>query len=156
MSKNIEQTVQNWVQEYLTDKPNLFLVDARRLPPNRISILLDGEPNVSIEECTSLNRALGHWLEEQNLIPNAYILEVGSPGLDKPLLLPRQYIKNIGRLLKVQLHSDSKKIEGRLTEANETKISLEVKTKEKGKKSATEILEIAISDVKEAKIQIEF
>ena len=46
-------------------------------------------------------------------------LEVSSPGLDEPLKLHRQYLKNIGRKVEVLL-KDGRKIEGKLLEVNET------------------------------------
>jgi ribosome maturation factor RimP len=48
-------------------------------------------------ECAQVSRYVGFKLEEENVIEEAYNLEVSSPGIDTPLMLVRQYTKNIGR-----------------------------------------------------------
>ncbi len=154
MSKT-EDKITLWVEKYLVDFPHLFLVEARIVPPLRLSIALDGEPAVTIDECTQLSRSIGTWLEENNIIDKAYILEVGSPGVDKPLRMPRQYYKNIGRSLKVSLLNEKTKLEGLLTQATEHKITLQVTTG-KGKKAETAEHIIEYTDIKEAKIALDF
>lgn len=73
----------------------------------KITVLLDSDTGVSIDECAAVSRRLGHRLEELNWIENAYTLEVSSPGVDFPLTFPRQYPKHVGRTLVVTLRDGS-------------------------------------------------
>ena len=51
-----------------------------------IRVLVDKvEGGISLDECTRINKRLGDILEEQGIIPDRYVLEVSSPGLDRPL-----------------------------------------------------------------------
>jgi ribosome maturation factor RimP len=81
-------------------------------------------------------------------------LEISSPGLDEPLKLHRQYVKNIGRLVEVILKSGIKK-EGRLVNATNDEIIVE---EEKGNKKRKEIVQhiISYNDIKTTKIQIKW
>jgi ribosome maturation factor RimP len=98
---------------------------------------------------------VGFHLEEENVISTAYNLEVSSPGIDAPLTLTRQYVKNIGRNLAIKM-ADSKKREGKLNGLTEDAILIEEKITEKGKK--TRIIEsaIPIKQIAETKVLISF
>ena len=69
----------------------------------KLVILIDNEAGVSIEECAKVSHQLDDLIEAQSLIPNAYTLEVSSPGIDIPLTERWQYEKNLGRKLTVTL-----------------------------------------------------
>ena len=86
------------------------------------------------------------------LYPLIFSLEVSSPGLDEPLKLLRQYIKNIGREVEVITNDEVKK-EGRLTAVTEEKINIEY-TEGKGKKALLIKDEIYFTNIKQTKIQI--
>ena len=81
-------------------------------------------------------------------------MEISSPGLDEPLKLRRQYLKNIGRYVEVILKSGIKQ-EGKLISATEKEIVIE---EEKGNKKKKEVIQHALSydDIKTTKIQIKF
>ena len=81
-------------------------------------------------------------------------LEVSSPGLDEPLKLKRQYIKNTGRNVEVILH-DGSKVEGKLLAVNDADIQVE-EVKGKNKKRETLQHTIRIDNIKTTKIQIQF
>ncbi|MES2388914.1 MAG: hypothetical protein V4543_13005 [Bacteroidota bacterium] len=76
----------------------------------KISVLLDGDKGITIEDCIALSRKISKWMEEAGEaelgLDFAYNLEVSSPGVDFPLQTPRQYRKNIGRRLKVVTNDD--------------------------------------------------
>ena len=102
-----------------------------------------------------INRALYKQMEEMGLYPDGdFSLEVSSPGIDEPLKLIRQYIKNVGRFIEV-VKLDDTRLEGKLLEANEEKISIEI-TEGKGKKMTVNQLEVSISDIKQTKVQVKF
>jgi ribosome maturation factor RimP len=104
-----------------------------------------------------LSRNVGERIEEANLISNAYVLEVSSPGLDYPLQSLRQYKKNIGRTLKVVLEND-KIIKGKLLNVTEEgiKVGDEKKSKVKGKAPEITELEINFKEIKKTNVLASF
>ena len=146
----------------LADQPQYFLVDLKIKPTNNIKLFLDGDQGITIEKCISINRALYKQLEESGLFPNDdFSLEVSSPGLEEPLKLHRQYLKNKGRLVEILL-KDGRKIEGKLVEVNETELVIE-ETKGKnlpgrqaGKKKEIVQHQFLLNDIKSTKLQIVF
>jgi ribosome maturation factor RimP len=94
-------------------------------------------------------------LEETSFFPGGdFSLEVSSPGLDEPLKLRRQYLKNIGRAIEV-LRVDGVKNEGKLLTVTEEEIVVE---EEKGKGKKKELVQhtIPFSEIKATRIQIKF
>jgi ribosome maturation factor RimP len=133
----------------------LFVVEVRIKPTNNIKIYIDGDQGVSVDKLVSYNRKLYRQLEEEGLFPNGdFSLELSSPGLDEPLKLHRQYVKNIGRPVEVVLNDGAKK-EGVLQVVGDTQIEL-TETKGKGKKMETHTHVIPFSEIKATKIQIKF
>ncbi len=149
------------LEPYLEDD-KFFVVSLTAKPVRsvyHISILLDSDEGITIEQCASISRRLANDLETKEIFDTAYNIEVSSPGLDQPLVLPRQYVKNTGRNLKVQL-SDGQVLEGRLTAVNEQELSLELpKPKKKPKRGEPEPelnRIIPLGDVVKAFVQISF
>lgn len=151
----LEKRVRELVEEKIADRPELFLVDVKMLPNNKLIIHVDGDQGISIQDCVGISRHVGFHLEEENAIATAYNLEVSSPGVGEPLQLPRQYVKNIGRTIAVKLTNGDKK-EGKLLEAGETSITIEEQVKEKGKKATLVSSQIALNDIIETKVLISF
>ena len=154
MSKeNQIETVQKLLHPLLTD--DIFLVDIKIKPVNNIKIYLDADSGLGIEKCIKINRALYKVMDEMGIYPDGdFSLEVSSPGIDEPLKLHRQYVKNIGRNVEVTLKDDSKK-SGKLTTVNETDIVLEF-TEGKNKKAVLKQVAIPFSDIKETIVLIKF
>ncbi len=152
---NIEQRVTALVEEKIADRPDLFLVEVKMHGNGKLMILVDGDKGLSIQDCAAISRHVGFHLEEDNVIEHAYNLEVSSPGVDTPLKLQRQYMKNIGRSLGLKL-KDGHKIEGKLLNASATEITLEILIKEKGKKAQTLERDIALEEIAESKVLISF
>jgi ribosome maturation factor RimP len=146
------------------ENKDLFIVDILITGTSgmkKITVLLDGDKGVTIEDCARLSRKLGDLLEEKELIDSAYVLEVSSPGLDQPLKLKRQYVKNIGRRLKVMLN-DQKIKTGKLEEIKEDSILLSEEVKQKGpdgkpgKKIKLIQVEIPFTEIKKSSVLIAF
>ncbi len=134
---------------------DIFLVDLKVKPINNFKIYLDADSGFGIEKCIKINRALYKKMEEMALYPEGdFSLEVSSPGIDEPLKLHRQYIKNAGRMVEVSLLDGDKK-EGKLTAVNEDDITIEF-TEGKGKKAVTKELTIPFTEIKHTKVQIKF
>ncbi len=106
-------------------------VDVRGTGGSRVvNIYVDSDEDLSIEKLAKISREVGFLLETGDVIPGHYNLTVSSPGLDRPLRLPRQYQKNIGRSLRVHYRkpdgSGATEAEGKVTSAGEDAIELEI------------------------------
>ena len=146
----------------MLDEDNIFLVDIIIKPSKvsqKITILLDSDEGITIQECTSISRRLAKQLEELEVFSEAYTLEVSSPGLDQPLILLRQYLKNLGRTLKVTLKT-GETVSGVLTEADEETVTLQLPEPKKKSKIPVDELslvkKISRIDISKAVIEISF
>ena len=134
---------------------DIFFVDMKVKPTNNIKIFLDADSGLGIEKCIKINRRLYRQVEEMGFYPEGdFSLEVSSPGIDEPLKMLRQYVKNIGRSVEVTLNDDTIK-EGVLLEANEEMILIEA-TEGKNKKAVTTKVPILFADIKQTVVQIKF
>jgi ribosome maturation factor RimP len=84
-----------------------------------------------------------------------YTLEVSSPGIDHPLKLRRQYIKNTGKTVKIVLNNNEVK-KGRLTKVEENELVIETEVKEKKKKVRYDRFTIPFKDIKKTKVVVTF
>ncbi len=149
--------VQEVLDGVLTEHPTLFLIDLAVNDANKISIVLDGDSGVNLQDCITISRAVENNLDREE---QDFSLEVASAGLSRPLQLVRQYKKNIGRNLKVKTRSDEE-IEATLTAADEEIITLEWEAREpkkigKGKETVSKKIDIAYADIKEAIVIVSF
>ena len=152
---DIEKRVTELVEEKIADRPDLFLVDVKMHSNGKLIILVDGDKGIGIADCAQISRHVGFHLEEENVVDAAYNLEVSSPGIDAPLVLPRQYVKNVGRQLAIKMADGSKK-EGKLTGMTEDAVIIEEANKEKGKKAETIEVVVPFSQMTETKVLISF
>ena len=152
---DIEKRVTELVEEKIADRPDLFLVEVKMHSNGKLIILVDGDKGVGIADCAAISRHVGFHLEEENVLETAYNLEVSSPGLDAPLVLPRQYVKNVGRSLAIKMADGSKK-EGRLTGMTEDAVIIEEINKQKGKKAEAIESVVPLTQITETKVLISF
>ena len=152
---SVEKRIRALVEEKLVDRPDLFIVEIKVVNNSKVIILLDGDNGIGIHDCALVSRHVGFHLEEENLIDHAYNLEVSSPGLDTPLILDRQFQKNIGRTVIVKL-PEGKKEEGVLLNSDENSITISATIKEKGKKNTIIEKVINRSDIVEVKVTVSF
>ncbi len=149
------QVIESFVQAIMADEPSYFLVELKMGPSNNIKLFLDGDGGITIDKCVKVNRALYKKIEEAGIFRDGdFSLEVSSSGLDQPLKLIRQYRKNVGRLVELQL-LDGVKLEGRLAEVIEDGIIVE-ETKGKNKKKELIRHSVLFNNIKTTKIQIVF
>lgn len=133
-----------------------FLVDIK-LSPNRLAVFIDKPQGITIEECSALSRHLISELEPGGFLEK-HEVEVSSPGMDSPLVVPRQYLRRIGNELRV-VSREGRELKGVLTEADEEGISLrETRSRKENKKKIIEEVmhRIPFSDIKEAKLIFNF
>ncbi len=63
---------------------------------------IDKEGGITVDDCELVSRALEKHLDEEDYIPDAYILEVSSPGLGRPLKKEKDYIRSVGKRLEIR------------------------------------------------------
>ncbi|RIW16173.1 ribosome maturation factor RimP [Algoriphagus lacus] len=153
----LRQTIEKLVEKHLPDESH-FVVEVKvedKAGKTHVLILIDADQGVTIEACAKVSRAISEELETNELLGEAYVLEVSSPGLDYPLSSQRQYQKNIGRELKVMLNSGTD-VSGKLLEADSERVKLLVKKKEKGKKATEEEITLPVMEIKKSIVQVSF
>lgn len=151
--KKIEELLSGFLEE----RKDLFLVDLKFSAADDITVILDGDQGVTLQDCLDASRAIEFNVDREE---HDFALQVMSAGLSEPLTTPRQYRKNIGRELDL-LMTDSTKIEGELAKVEDDKITLILryrKPKEigKGKVDVVEEKEIPFTDIKKALVTIKF
>ena len=149
--------VQEVLDAALAEREHLFLIDLSINDANKISIVLDGDFGVNLQDCIDVSRAVENNLDREE---QDFSLEVASAGVSSPLKLVRQFKKNIGRTIKVKTIS-SEEIEAKLSMADDEKITLEWQAREpkkigKGKETVDKKLEIPYENIKEAIVIISF
>jgi ribosome maturation factor RimP len=98
-----------------------FIVDINLLPDSKVNVFIDKPEGIVVADCVKINRLLANNLEAEGI--NADIT-VSSPGLEEPFKVNKQYIKNIGRKVKVLTRSGEEKM-GKLVSANSEGIKIE-------------------------------
>ena len=151
-----KEKITNLIEEGLQEKPSLFLVDFSISDSYKISVTLDGDNGVQLQDCIDISRAIDSNLDREE---QDFSLEVASAGVSTPLKLVRQYKKNIGRTLKVKTATET--IEAKLENVTEETILLSWTTREpkkigKGKETVEHKREIPFSEIKEAIVIIIF
>ena len=95
-----------------------------------LTIVIDKEGGVTIDDCEKLHRAIDQPLDELDPIDTSYILNVSSPGIDRPLKTERDYRRNLNQKIAVKLYTplDNKKsYEGVLIAFDEETFTVELK-----------------------------
>jgi len=112
-----------------------------------LRVAIDKDGGVTMDDIADATREVSRVLDDTNAMgEQAYTLEVSSPGVDRPLTLPRHWRRNTRRLVKVTL-AEGEPVTGRITASDEDGADLEVEGTER---------RVAYADVVKAKIQIEF
>ena len=134
----------------------LFLVDIFISKSNSIKVEIDKhEGGVSVSDCMAVSRNVEHNLDREE---EDFEIHVSSAGIDRPLRILPQYIKNIGRTVDVVL-KDGSKFEGVLLSASEKELMIEtteIVKVEKKKQTIVEQKTFAMDKISETKIVITF
>jgi ribosome maturation factor RimP len=99
-----------------------------------VKVVVDGDGGVSLDAVADVSRAVSAALDAAeeiagDLLPGEYALEVGSPGVDRPLTLPRHWRRNVGRLVAVPLRTGDagdRQLTGRVLAADDEGVVLDV------------------------------
>jgi ribosome maturation factor RimP len=131
-----------------------FLEDVNLVNPGQhriVTVIVDGETGLNLDQVTVASKLVSELLDEASFMGETpFTLEVTSPGIDRPLTLPRHFTKNVDRLLKVT-KNDGVVVIGRIQSNTENDVTLEVTEK----KEVKEVI-IALSEIKRAMVEIEF
>ncbi|GAB2752071.1 ribosome maturation factor RimP [Kitasatospora kifunensis] len=120
----------------------------------QVQIDVDADGGVDLDAIAEFSREVGQALDESDVMGSAaYVLEVGSPGVDRPLTEPRHWRRNTGRLVKVQL-VEGGEIIARVLSSDEDGALVEVQPV-KGRGRAKE-RRLEFAEVAKARIQVEF
>lgn len=137
--------------------PEGFLVELKinRSARKSLQVFIDTDAGVTIEQCSIVSRHISKFLETVELFESAYELEVSSPGLDRPLILPRQYHKNVGRVLQI-LKTSGEQFTGELIAVLQDHIQLLYlpPSDKPTKKIETQLINIPFSDIQKAMVLV--
>ncbi|MFF5449658.1 ribosome maturation factor RimP [Streptomyces sp. NPDC012950] len=118
-----------------------------------LRIVVDSDEGVELDACAELSRAISEKLDETDTMGEGeYVLEVSSPGADRPLTEHRHYVRATGRLVRLQLADDGELV-ARILAVDEDGLDLEVPGV-KGRRPTARRVEFA--DVSKARVEIEF
>lgn len=111
--------------------------------PKILTVIIDGDTPLNLDQVTSVTKEISEILEHlPELGDFPFTLEVSSPGIDRPLTLPRHWRKNLGRLVTITLQ-DGSVVKGRIGELVDQLIKIDER-------------ELALSDIARAQVEIEF
>jgi ribosome maturation factor RimP len=131
-----------------------YLEDINVVSPGNhriVTVIVDGETALNLDQVTVASKLVSELVDEATFMGETpFTLEVTSPGIDRPLTLPRHFAKNVTRLLKVT-QSDGVVLTGRITSNTDIDVTLSVVEK----KETKEVV-IALADIKRAVVEIEF
>jgi ribosome maturation factor RimP len=112
-----------------------------------LRVLVDRDGGISLDDVAEVTRAISKALDADDIMgEGAYTLEVSSPGVDRPLTLPRHWRRNLTRLVTVTLHSGDK-LTGRIKTVSDEAAELDIDGQART---------VPYADVAKAKVQIEF
>ena len=148
--------VNDLITQALLEKPSVFLIDLTISDSFKITVNIDGDNGVILQDCIDLSRAIENNLDREE---QDFSLEVASVGVGSRLKMIRQYKKNVGRTLIVKLETQT--IEAELVEANDNFIILSWEAREpkkvgKGKETVQKRQEIPYTEIKEAIVTVTF
>ena len=133
MSSNVRNTTEKLVLPIL-EAENFKLVDIEYVKEGQdwfLRVFIDKEGGITIDECGMVSGLLSDKLDEVDIIPGNYFLEVSSPGLDRPLKKDKDFERYKGRDVEIKLYkpmNGSKQFEGELvglTEDNNIKVIID-------------------------------
>lgn len=161
----LPETVENRLQQIIREvNPEIYVVEIslHRSKRSILSVLIDTDSGIVLSEITAVNRAISKYIDEENPLDFAFNLEVGSPGVGRPLKLERQYLRHIGRDLKVKTREGGL-LKGRLISIDGSK-GIVIKPAVPGKASKKNEVKgdenpgnfIPFSDIQEAIVTISF
>ena len=150
----LEDKLKEILEDCFKKRNDLFLIGFKVVNVNEITVTVDGDNGVAVEDCIHISRFIESQLDREKY---DFSLEVTSCGAYSDLVKFRQYKKHLGRVLSVKTQKEN--YEGRLTELNKNSIVLNWKQREpkkigKGKVTVKKSVDIDFMDITEAKVKV--
>ncbi|BBX03179.1 ribosome maturation factor RimP [Mycolicibacterium moriokaense] len=127
------------------------VIDAAARPP-RITVVADGDQGLDLDAAAALSRSASELLDRVDRSATPYVLEVTSPGVDRPLTTEKHFRRARGRKVDLTL-SDGAELTGRLGETSDGTVRLIVRDP---RSAALSVREIAMDSIAKAVVQVEF
>lgn len=131
----MQEKVQEIIEDLIQDEDQIFLVDLNfdfNAKKHLLEIFIDTDKGVMLDECSKFSKKIAKVIEEEDLFgEDAYVIEVSSPGLTRPLMKLRQYQKAIDKDLEVKYNNDKEEITKimKLVKVDGDKLSFEINEK---------------------------
>ena len=146
-----EKKIRQWVDQELEGSDKYLLALTIR-PGNAIHVILDGDHGITIDDCVRISRAVESKLDREQ---DDFELKVMSAGADQPLANIRQYRKNIGRTLGLQL-VDGEEWQGELLEVSDESIRVRPAAGKKKTKEPIPERIVPFGEIRNAKVILSF
>lgn len=131
-----------------TEGSGIFIVGIRITTSDRITVLADSNEGITIEECAAIHRHIEKNLDRER---EDYELQVSSPGLDMPFVVPEQYHKNEGKKVEV-VTTEGERFTGLLKNVTLGGFELVTETKVRGKASELKEVSFNFDQVKSTRV----
>jgi ribosome maturation factor RimP len=128
---------------------NYFLVDVEvrgHKGTRVVEVYVDSEEDMGHDDLALISKEVGFLLDVEDVVDGSYKLELSSPGIKRPLTMPEQYRKNVGRTLRVRFKEDGSEeiMVGDLIDADDQTIELELPSAERRRLPYTAITQARI------------
>jgi ribosome maturation factor RimP len=127
------------------------VIDARAQPP-RITVIADGDTALDLDTIADLSRSASSLLDAVKSIESGYVLEVSSPGVDRPLTSEKHFRRARGRKIELAL-ADGTQVTGRVGEVRDDTLSLVVQD---DRTRGWTVRPVPLAEVIKAVVQVEF
>ena len=125
---------------------------AATMRPPRITVIADGDTPLDLDAVAELSRVASELLDTVDIAESEYVLEVSSPGVERPLTTEKHFLRNRARLVEIEL-ADGTTVTGRVATMNDGVLSLVVRG---AKPHLLAVRELALADITKAVVQVEF
>ena len=148
--QRIADRVRALTEEVITGT-SYFLVDVEvrgHKGTRVVEVYVDSKEEFGHDDLAVISKEIGFLLDVEDVVDGSYKLEVSSPGIKRPLTMPQQYEKNVGRTLRVRYESEGNEeiVVGELRRADENEVELEL--------AAGEQLQLPYHDITQARIEL--
>ena len=146
MNEKLNQMVSAVLDEMGVELVEMQFNRSRR---SSLRVFVWQEGGISLDRCAEISRRLSQVLDREDVIDGRYVLEVSSPGFDRPLRSRRDFERQIGHLIKATVGEENarRQIEGRLLAVDDRAVRLQTED---------ETLEVALDQILNAKVTADF
>ncbi|MBU0481491.1 MAG: ribosome maturation factor RimP [Proteobacteria bacterium] len=146
---HVEQQIAELAEPVLIDMGyELVEVQFRREAHGHVlRLIICHENGIGVDDCARVSREVSILLDVEDLLKQAYTLEVSSPGLDRPLTTGRDFTRNLGKKVKLLMHDDSDELVGTIRKVQGETVVIESNGREQ---------EVALTAIRKARLVIEF